>query len=120
MAKQGPEAKLIRQMRDKAKAEYGDRLVIVKYHGSQFGEAGVSDFLCCIDGVFVTVEVKTPTGIVTPKQQAFGARVMNAGGLFAVCRTVEEFLETLGSAVSAVQGFPIFEDFEPNHDHTDD
>lgn len=98
MSRQGPEAKLITKMRDKAREKYGERLVIIKYHGSQFGEAGVSDLLCCLDGRFVAVEVKTPVGKVTPKQLAFGHRVNLAEGFFAVCRTVEEFLETLAVA----------------------
>jgi hypothetical protein len=92
---QGPEAKLIKKMRDAGRAEYGERLVITKYHGSQFGEAGVSDLLCCLDGVFVAVEAKVPTGKVTVKQQAYGQRIMRAGGVFAVCRTVEEFMDAL-------------------------
>ena len=98
MARSGPETLLVNKMRNAAHAKYLDRLVMVKYHGSQFGEAGVSDLLCCIDGQFVAVEVKTPTGTVTVKQQAFGNRIMRAGGTFAVCRTVEEFLETLDAA----------------------
>lgn len=104
MGKQGPEAKAIAKMRDAGKAAYGSRLVIIKYHGSQFGEAGVADLLCCIDGVFVAVEAKAPNGHhpVTDKQAAFGGRVQRAGGIWAVCRTPEEFLETLATAASGL------------------
>ena len=48
--------------------------------------------------VLFAVEVKTPTGEVTVKQQAFGDRVMKAGGLFAVARSVEDFLDVLDTA----------------------
>lgn len=109
MGKQGPETKLVKKMRDAGAAKYGDRLVTVKYHGSAYSEAGVSDLLCVLDGVFVAVEVKAPEsygGNVTRalvegptlKQGAFINRVGVAGGISAVCATVEQFLETLAAA----------------------
>lgn len=109
MAKPGPEAKLIKKMRDAGRDKYGERLVTIKYHGSQFGEAGVSDLLNVLDGVFVAVEVKAPEsygGSVeraladgpTLKQKAFLLRVSRAGGITSVCATVEGFLETLARA----------------------
>lgn len=110
MGRQGPESRLVKQMRDEAKKIYGERLVTIKYHGSAYSEAGVSDLLCCIDGVFVAVEAKTPTGIVTIKQEAFGARVLRAGGVFAVGRTVEEFLETLDAATWRSGGLGVMND----------
>lgn len=106
MSRQGPEAKLIKQMRDAAKDEYGSRFVSVKYHGSQFGEAGVSDLLCVLDGLFVAIEVKAPesydgsveraerTG-ATVKQKAFIKRVKLAGGFGGVVASVEHFLDLL-------------------------
>lgn len=100
MARPGPESRLIARMKAAGKAKYGDELVVVKYHGSQFGEAGVSDLLCCLRGVFVAVEAKHPDSKYgkkgpTMKQQAFGDRVTKAYGIFAVCYSVDEFLETL-------------------------
>lgn len=109
MTKEGPETKLLNKMRLAAKAIYGDQLVIVKYHGSQFGETGVSDLLCCLNGIFVAVEVKAPDNYgnsvekalakgPTVKQMLFGGRVEKAGGVFDVCASVEGFLETLHDA----------------------
>lgn len=96
----GPETRLLNAMRKAGMERYGDRLVIVKYHGGPYAEAGVSDLLCCIDGVFVAVEVKAPKGTygVTEKQAAFLDRVVRAGGVIAVCRSVEQFLATLERA----------------------
>lgn len=93
----GPEALLIKKAREAGQKKYGSRLVIIKYHGSQFGEAGVSDLLCCLDGVFVAIEMKAPgkKNTTTLKQEAFMLRVRTAGGITAVCDSVEEFLETL-------------------------
>jgi hypothetical protein len=107
--KQGPETRLIKKMRDAGRDKYGDRLVTVKYHGSQFGEAGVSDLLCVLDGVFVAVEAKAPEsygGSVeraleqgpTVKQRAFIARVLKSGGCGGFAATVEHFMEMLAHA----------------------
>jgi hypothetical protein len=106
MGKPGPEAKLIKKMRDTGTEIYGGRLVIVKYHGSQFGEAGVSDLLCVLDGRFIAVEVKAPESYggsidravhegPTLKQTAFLRRVVKAGGIGAVVASVEGFLRVL-------------------------
>jgi hypothetical protein len=102
----GPETKLVNAMRKAAKDRYGARIVIIKQHGSQFSEAGVSDLIWCLDGYFGATEVKAPEsygGSVeraveqgpTVKQMAFGARVHTAGGSFSVCATVEDFLAVL-------------------------
>jgi hypothetical protein len=109
MTREGPETKLVRKMREAGAAKYGSQLVMVKYHGSQFGETGVSDLLCVLNGVFVAVEVKAPEsygGSVekalekgpTVKQRLFGKRVEKAGGVFDVCATIDGFLETLFAA----------------------
>lgn len=109
MGKPGPETKLVKKMRDTAAAKYGARLVTVKYHGSQFGEAGVSDLLCVLDGVFVAVEVKAPESYgnsveralrdgPTVKQIAFIRRVTEAGGVAGVAVTVEGFMDILSEA----------------------
>lgn len=97
MAKPGPETRLVKKMRDAAKRAYGERIVIVKYHGSAYSEAGVSDLLCCLDGMFVAVEVKSPDTShgVTLKQEAFLRRIIAAGGVAVVSESVEGFLETL-------------------------
>ena len=110
MGKPGPETRLVGKMRDAAKAKYGERIVIIKYHGSQFTEAGVSDLLICLDGRFLAVEVKAPERYgnsedraisegPTVKQLAFGSRVSAAGGTFAVCATVEGFLAVLAESI---------------------
>lgn len=106
MGKPGPETKLVKKMRDTATAHYGARFRAVKYHGSQFGEAGVSDLLCCLDGVFVAAEVKAPenysnsvekaesTG-ATVKQKMYIDDVIAAGGCGGVVASVEHFMDLL-------------------------
>lgn len=111
--KAGPETKLVAKMRDAGAKAYGSRLVTVKYHGSPYSEAGVSDLLNVLDGVFVACEVKAPESYPvkgvpsveralaegpTVKQRAFVERVIAAGGIGAFVATVEQFLETLRRA----------------------
>ena len=105
----GPETRLVKKMREIARQMYGPRLVIIKYHGSEFSEAGVSDLLCCLDGVFVAAEVKAPESYggsvqaaieqgATLKQRAFLRRVIGAGGVCGIVASVDGFLDLLKRA----------------------
>lgn len=118
MGKPGPETKLVAKMRKAGEAKYGKRLRVVKYHGSQFGEAGVSDLLCCLDGVFIACEVKSPeapthkratlqasiehalTKGPTVKQRLYVADVLEAGGVAGFAATVEQYMVMLACADS--------------------
>lgn len=52
---------------------------------------GSSDLVgICRDGTFLAVEVKTPTGRVSPAQEAFIAAVRRRGGRAGVARSPEE------------------------------
>lgn len=106
MAKQGPEAKLIAKQRKAAREKYGNDLVDIKYHGDIYAEAGVSDLLHCLYGVFVAIEVKAPEsygGSVeralaegpTVKQGSFVDRVNAAGGVGGFAATVEQYMDLL-------------------------
>ena len=54
--------------------------------------SGVPDILCVVpfSGYLLAIEVKTPTGIVTPLQAVTLQRIRNAGGIAWVIRSVEE------------------------------
>lgn len=67
----------------------------VKYHGSPYSEAGVSDLLVCYKGRFVAIEVKLPGGKPTDKQSAFLAEIVAAQGVAGTARTIEEALAHL-------------------------
>ena len=60
----------------------------------KFGLCNGGADLICIgpDGVFTAVEVKTPTGRVSPAQTAFIAAVRRHGGRAGVARSVEDAL----------------------------
>lgn len=109
MARQGPETKLLNKMRAGGTAEYGERLVLIKQHGSAFSQAGVSDLLGCLDGVFVAAEVKAPDNYghsvdravekgPTVKQVAFLEKVAKAGGVAGVVASVDGFMSLLAEA----------------------
>lgn len=113
MAKPGPETKLVKKMRDAGRDLYGQRLVTIKYHGDMMGEAGVSDLLCCLDGVFIAAEVKAPESYKvkgqpsvekaeatggTVKQHLFIDRIVAAGGCGGVVASVEHFMDLLAVA----------------------
>lgn len=120
--KMGPETRLLNKMRDTAKKHYGPRFVVVKYHGSAMGEAGVSDTLCSLDGLFVAIEVKSPEASShkrktleasidhalrhgpTVKQRAFMARVLATGACGGFAATVEQYMDILEHAADMAAG----------------
>jgi hypothetical protein len=106
-------------MRKAAREKYGDRLVDTKYHGDAMSEAGVSDILCCLDGIFVACEVKAPEsykvrgeGSVhkalakgpTVKQRLFVNRVLAAGGVAGFAADIEGFMVMLACAAAQAKG----------------
>lgn len=52
---------------------------------------GIPDILCCANGCFVGIEVKTPTGRLRPDQKNFADALTQAGGIFILARSLEEF-----------------------------
>lgn len=56
---------------------------------------GVPDILACVNGKFVAIEVKTPTGRVSPLQEYQINRINNSGGLAAVARSVDDVKKLL-------------------------
>jgi len=54
---------------------------------------------------FVALEVKTPQGVVSPEQRAFLRLVEQLGGMAAVCRSVEEAEQSLGTPRQVPLGF---------------
>lgn len=113
MGKPGPETKLVKKMREAGAKKYGEDLVDVKYHGDMYGEAGVSDLLMSLFGVFTAVEVKAPESYPvkgkpsveralregpTQKQRIFVDRVNASGGEAGFAATIEQYLDILARA----------------------
>ncbi len=118
MTKSGPETALTLKMRKAGTAKYGTAFRPVKYVGALGSEAGVSDLLCCLNGVFIACEVKSPEASThkratleasithaltkgpTVKQRLFVADVLAAGGVAGFAATVEQFMVMLACADS--------------------
>jgi hypothetical protein len=68
----------------------------------QLAPTGTADILGCLapGGRLIGLEVKTPTGRVTPAQVAWAERIRNVGGFVATVRSVPEAL----AAVSRAKG----------------
>lgn len=109
MGREGPETRLVKKARDAAKKKYGERVLVIKQHGNGYSQAGVSDLLACLDGVFVAAEAKAPEsygGSVeraiekgpSLKQRAFIESVKKTGGVAGVFASVDGFLALLEEA----------------------
>ena len=58
--------------------------------GGPYSKPGDPDMLCCINGLFVGIEVKTPTGVVSELQEIRGQEIKDAGGIWFVARSLED------------------------------
>lgn len=68
----------------------------LKVHGNAFQPAGTPDILACVNGRFVAIEVKRPTGgRVTALQKAKLNLINNAGGIAFAANNVEVVREEL-------------------------
>lgn len=53
----------------------------VKFHGNMYTRDGVPDLLCCINGLFVGIEVKAPNGTKRALQRYEISEIRKADGL---------------------------------------
>jgi hypothetical protein len=56
---------------------------------------GTADIICCIDGKFVAIEVKTTIGRQRPEQKNYEAAVGNRNGIYILARSVEDVVNAL-------------------------
>lgn len=61
-----------------------------KTHGGMYSTAGIPDIIACINGRFFAFEVKTAVGQATELQEATINKILTAGGIAAVVRSVDE------------------------------
>jgi pantoate kinase len=52
--------------------------------GTGYGNSGVPDFLCCVNGKFLAIEAKAGKGTTTALQDKNLTQIREAGGLTAV------------------------------------
>lgn len=59
---------------------------IIRYPAGMFGRTGVSDLICCVDGIFIAIEVKTEKNNPTKLQLIELKKVQNANGIAVLIR----------------------------------
>lgn len=59
---------------------------------------GVSDILCCCGGVFIAIELKAEYNTATPQQLNFIRKIVLAGGIGGVCKSVQDVQALLTKA----------------------
>ena len=99
MAKQG-ESRLQRNIRAALEVTFPGS-VWWKVHGGPYQPAGTPDLMGCLDGLYVSLEVKTPEGNLSRIQVVMIERLRRAGALVAVVTSVDE-------AIDAVRGLGKF------------
>ena len=76
-------------------------LYFFKEHGGLYGTAGVPDIICCYKGRFIALEVKAPDGKATALQDATIRRIIGAGGIARIVRSLEEVKSIIGGVDEA-------------------
>lgn len=67
-------------------------------------QRGVPDLVCCVDGLFVAMEVKRPgVGRLTDLQALTIERIRDAGGVAEVVTSVEEAAAVLDALVEKTE-----------------
>lgn len=56
---------------------------------------GYSDLFICVQGLFVVIELKDDIGTASLHQKVFIQKIIRAGGIGAICRTLEEVQEVV-------------------------
>ena len=77
----------------------------IKIAGGAYQRPGISDFLVCLDGRFVAIEVKRPGLQMTEKQEQFQHEVRAAGGIAFVAYSVDDVVRELDLNVKL---YPMF------------
>lgn len=78
-----PEVKVKKQIRKILEAQ---DIYYAMPIGTGYGNSGVPDFLCCVNGCFLAVEAKAGAGKTTALQEDHITRITNSGGVAIVVR----------------------------------
>jgi pantoate kinase len=70
--------------------------------GSTFGNSGVPDFLCCVNGTFLAIEAKAGDNQATALQMKHLREIREAGGYGLVIN--EENLPVLAERIKTLKG----------------
>jgi hypothetical protein len=93
-----PEGKIKVEIKKYLLAQYPKALTYFPV-ANKFSTIGASDILVCINGKFIALEVKTQTNHATKLQELFIERVIAAGGVAGVVRSVDDVIHLLDGKV---------------------
>jgi len=82
----------------KVKAWLNTQDDIAYYKASDRYQKGISDFIICVGGIFVAVELKAAGGTASPHQKLFIKEIQRAGGIGGVCYTLHDVKELVRAA----------------------
>lgn len=68
-----------------------------KHAASPMMPAGIPDIICCYKGVFIGFEVKNATYQQSPAQKVAEELINQAGGIYALVRSVEDVKEIISN-----------------------
>lgn len=68
---------------------------VIKQHGSAFTKPGILDLTLCLNGWFISIEIKNEKGVVSPQQKVHIRNIIKAGGIAFVARSLKEVLDKL-------------------------
>lgn len=94
-----PEAKLQRDIQKYAR-RYG---WVLKVHGNQYTPAGTPDLIGCIGPIFWAMEVKTPSGVLSPIQAVRLEELAEVGAAVAVVRDLDYAKQFLDEVATCAQ-----------------
>lgn len=87
-----PEARIGKKIREHIEARGG---FVFKVHGGPQMMNGLPDLICCIQGLFIGIEVKQPGHNPTERQKFVHSLIRRSGGVAIVAHSVEEAAEHL-------------------------
>ena len=82
-----PEAKLKKEIKD---ALEGEGAFWSEIKGGAHSKPGDPDIIACVDGYFLGIEAKTPTGRLSPIQFQRAHEIVEAGGAWVCARSVAD------------------------------
>lgn len=66
-------------------------VLVVNIHGGGWSAKGFPDLICCVNGLFVAVELKVGDNTMQPDQLIWRNRIVKAKGIHLCCTSLEQF-----------------------------
>jgi hypothetical protein len=94
----GPETRLRKRIVKTLQERYPDGL-FTKIHVSVFQNAGIPDLVCCVEGLYIAIEIKIPGRKASPNQEFYMTRIRRAKGAAGVATSPGEALQIVAQAI---------------------